>query len=113
METKNCGIGKIQTFCARNVSQAGLLLNLFSSLKCVWDDHCNLEDLLREIGKLIDSKSIQSGDLYIKLKTDKSTKFSLLYSFEWEANSSGQSVFGYWTILKQEEDYGFFGSIVV
>ncbi|CAA3031758.1 disease resistance RGA3 [Olea europaea subsp. europaea] len=35
VDITNCDIGKVRTFCARNVSQEGLPLNLFSRLKCV------------------------------------------------------------------------------
>ncbi|XP_022854712.1 putative disease resistance protein RGA1 [Olea europaea var. sylvestris] len=56
VEIMNCDIGKVRTFCARNVSQESLPLNPFSCLKCVRvliASDCGLEELPQEIGKLI------------------------------------------------------------
>ncbi|CAA3014035.1 disease resistance RGA3 [Olea europaea subsp. europaea] len=56
VDITNCDIGKVRTFCARNVSQEGLPLNLFSRLKCVRvliASDCGLQELPQEIGKLI------------------------------------------------------------
>ncbi|CAA3023296.1 disease resistance RGA3 [Olea europaea subsp. europaea] len=56
VQITNCDIGKVRTFCARNVSQEGLPLNLFSHLKCVRvliASDCGLQELPQEIGKLI------------------------------------------------------------